>query len=79
MTDEVHWYDLYERDGTLKTHSMGRKRSGKWWVQEDELCQDLGQEFRGCYQVWISGNKLQLRSEGADPVEGVLDTPTDRK
>ena len=27
ITDEVHGYDRYERDGTLKTHSMGRKRS----------------------------------------------------
>ncbi len=25
ITDEVHWGDVYERNGTLTTHSMGRK------------------------------------------------------
>src|SRR5207245_10563142 len=30
MTDEVHWGDVYERDGTLKTYSMGHKITGKW-------------------------------------------------
>jgi hypothetical protein len=75
LTGEVHWYDLFDRDGMLKTHAMGRKRDGKWWVEKDKLCEDLGKEFRGCYQVWISGNKVQLRSEGRDSVEGVLDIP----
>src|ERR1700730_15880491 len=42
MTDEVHWGDVYGRNGTLETYSMGHKITGKWWVQKDELCVDRG-------------------------------------
>ena len=38
LTDEVHWRDVYERDGTLRSYSMGRKQIGKWRVEKDELC-----------------------------------------
>src|SRR6266568_7091835 len=73
MTDEVHWRDIYERDGTIRTLSMGRGTAGKWWVQGDELCHDRGEEFQGCYEVWVSGSKVQLRREGLEDVlEGVL-------
>ena len=41
LSDEVHWYDLYARDGTVLSSSMGRKRQGKWWVQKDQLCTDV--------------------------------------
>ena len=40
VTDEVHWRDVYERDGSLRSYSMGRTRSGKWFIQKDELCVD---------------------------------------
>jgi hypothetical protein len=42
LSDDVHWRDLYERDGTLKSQSMGRSRTGKWSVKSDQLCLDLG-------------------------------------
>ena len=61
MTDEVHWSDVYGRNGTLTTYEMGDKRVGKWWVQKDELCQDRGKGLKACYEVWISGKKVELR------------------
>jgi len=79
ITDGTHWADLYERGGTLTVHSMGRKTNGRWRVQRDELCQDRGQDSSGCYQVWVSGNKVELRREGAKlPVEGLLQRPKKR-
>ena len=79
ITDEVHWGDVYERNGTLTTHSMGRKTVGKWWVQKDELCHDRGEDFLGCYQVWVSGKKVELRREGSSlPLEGILQRPSER-
>ncbi len=55
LTDEVHWGDLYERNGTLTNYSMGRKRVGRWGAQNHELCIDLGEEPGSrCYQVWLS-------------------------
>ena len=33
LTDNVHWRDLYQRNGTVMSTSMGRKRTGKWRVE----------------------------------------------
>jgi hypothetical protein len=80
ITDEVHWADVYGADGTLTTFSMGNKSVGKWSVKNDELCHDRGKQFQGCYQVWISGKKVELRREGSSlPLEGVLQPPAGRK
>src|SRR5262249_23539275 len=80
ITDEVHWSGVYGRDGTLTTFSMGRKSVGKWSVKNDELCYDGGKDFQGCYQVWISGKKVELRREGSSlPLEGVLQPPAKRR
>ncbi len=57
ITDEVHWADVYGRDGTLTTFSMGKKSVGKWSVKNDELCHDRAKEFQGCYQVWVSASR----------------------
>jgi hypothetical protein len=38
FTDNVHWRDLYQRNGTVTSMSMGRKRTGKWRVDKDKLC-----------------------------------------
>jgi hypothetical protein len=79
MTDGTHWADVYLANGALTTYSMGRKTIGKWDVQKDELCVDRGKDDAGCYQVWLSGNKVELRREGASlPMEGVLQRPAAR-
>ncbi len=77
MTDEVHWRDAYERDGSFKSHSMGRTRIAKWLVQKDELCVDVGPGTdSGCYEVWISGHAVELRPTGLGlPLQGVLQKP----
>src|SRR5258708_7008868 len=77
MTDEVHWRDAYQRDGSFKSRSMGRTRTGKWQVRKDELCVDVGPGTEsGCYEVWISGNAVQLKPTGLGlPLEGVLQKP----
>ncbi len=74
MTDEVHWQDAYGRDGSFRSHSMGRTRIGKWLIRKDELCVDVGPGAgSGCYEVWISGNAVELRPTGLGlPLQGVL-------
>jgi hypothetical protein len=77
VTDGVHWRDVFGRGGALTGYSMGRKSVGKWSVQRDQLCLDLGKEpGSGCYDVWLFGNKVELRTQGVLPLEGVLQTPT---
>ena len=79
LTDEVHWSDLYERNGTVLSSSMGRKRTGKWRVEKDQLCVEFENEFEKCYEVRLSGKKVELRGEGSLPSDGVLEQPTGRK
>jgi len=80
ITDETHWADVFAADGTLTSYSMGRKSNGKWRVQKDELCIDRGKDEGGCYQVWISGKKVELRREGSTlPLEGVLQKQSARR
>jgi hypothetical protein len=79
FTDQVHWAERYGADGTLTTREMGKTRVGTWRVEDDQLCVDLGKEGgRGCYEVWISGNKVELRTPGSSsyPAQGVLQRPT---
>jgi hypothetical protein len=78
FTDQVHWVERYGADGTLTTREMGKTRVGTWRVEDDQLCVDLGNEGgRGCYEVWISGNKVELRAPGSSayPAQGVLQRP----
>jgi hypothetical protein len=79
ISDETHWGDVYGRNGTVTTYSMGHKSVGKWSVRKDELCIDKGKEpGGGCYEVWLSENKVKLRQQGIElPLEGVLQKPTD--
>src|SRR5215469_7807134 len=77
MTDQVHWGDVYQRNGVLVTTEMGRKSTGKWRVQNDRLCLDRANELgSGCYEVWLSGSDVQLKSKDSSlPLEGVLQRP----
>jgi hypothetical protein len=79
VTDDVHWADVYERGGTLRSFSMGRKSVGKWRVQKDELCIDRGKEDGGCFEVWLAGKNVELRRQGSTlSLQGVLQPPSVR-
>ena len=72
-TDEVHWADLFQKDGTFVSYSMSKKRTGKWFFRNNELCLDNGKEPADCNEVWMSGNKVEYRNQrGAPPLEAVL-------
>jgi hypothetical protein len=80
LTDEAHWGEVFERNGTLTITSMGHKSIGKWRVQRDQLCLDTGQEpGGGCYEVWASGKNVELRNQTSSlPLEGVLQKPANK-
>ena len=80
MTDETHWRYVYERNGTLRTQAMGRTKVGRWSIQKNELCLDLGDSSDGgCFEVWLSGRNVEMRPTGIGlPLEGVIERPTDR-
>ncbi len=79
LTDEVHWRYVYARDGTLRSYSMGTKKVGKWAVEKDELCLYLKEPDDGCFEVSLSGNRIEMKPSGLGlSLEGVLQTPADR-
>ena len=80
LTDEAHWRDFYERGGTVSGMSMGRKRTGKWRIEKDELCVEFDKDPPAkCYHVWLSGKNVELRREGLYTLQGVLELPSGRK
>ena len=79
LTDEVHWRYVYDRDCTLRSDSMGTKKVGKWAVEKDELCLYLKEPDDGCYEVSLSGQRIEMKPSGVGlSLEGVLQTPADR-
>lgn len=78
VTDNVHWRDLYERNGSVISSSMGRKRTGKWRVEKDQLCVEFEKEMPNCYEVLLLGKKARLQREGTFPLEVVIEPPSGR-
>lgn len=73
ITDEVHWAELYNRDGTLTTWNMAKKAIGTWSAKGGELCLNEGRKPTDCKEVWLSGDKIEFRySGGGVATEGVL-------
>ena len=81
ITDEVHSADIFSSSGALTSYAMSRKSTGTWRVQKDQLCLDRGKEpGSGCYDVWLSGNKVELKTSGSGlPFEGILRRPIQRR
>jgi hypothetical protein len=79
LTDNVHWRDLYQRNGTVMSTSMGHKRTGKWRVEKDQLCIEFEKEpIPTCYDVWLAGKQVELRREGLLPLQGILELSSGR-
>ena len=78
FTDEVHWAERYQADGTVTGKSMGRMLVKHWSVKTDLLCvrddKAAGDEPEVCSEVWKAGAKVELRRPGGDnfPKEGIL-------
>jgi len=73
LTDEVHYRFVYDRDGTLRSYSMGVKKVGKWVIEKNELCLYLGETDDGCYQVTLSGERIEMTpTELGGTVDGIL-------
>src|SRR5712691_2684639 len=80
LTDEVHFRDVYDRDGTLRSYSMGTKKVAKWTIEKDELCLYFNEPDDGCYEVSVSGDRIEMTPSGLGlSIDGILQTPTDRK
>ena len=66
LTDEVHWREVYERDGTVRSYSMGTKKIGRWTVERNELCLYFKDADDGCYEVSRTDEHITLKPSGLD-------------
>jgi hypothetical protein len=80
FSDQVHWREVYEKNGALHNYEMSASRLGKWRVRSDELCIDLGKDGETCLQVLADGKRIVMRRDADDnyPIEGTLEKPTDQ-
>jgi hypothetical protein len=51
------------------SNSTGRKRTGKWRVEKDQLCIEFEQEMPNCYEGVGVGEKSQAATRGS-PADG---------
>ncbi len=73
VTDEVHYREVYERDGTYRSYSMGSKKRGRWSIQGDDLCIDLPEPDGGCFEVTAEGKNVVLTPKGlGSPSDGIV-------
>ena len=79
LTDEVHWAYVFDKGGRLNSFSMGKASTGSWKVDRNELCLDRPPDEPHCYEVWVSGQNVQLRREPDLPDEGILQKPQKRQ
>jgi hypothetical protein len=80
FTDKAHWREVYEQDGTLRSHVMGRAHLGTWRIRGNEVCIDFGNDGdSNCFEVWLRDNRVVMQRDAEDnfPTEGVLERPTD--
>src|SRR5262245_6337911 len=78
VSDEVHWRDFYDRSGKITSSSMGRKRTGKWRIEKDQLCVEFEKEMPNCYEVLVAGKQVRMQREGILPLDVVVGPPSGR-
>lgn len=72
VTDDVHWFDRYNNDGSIVRIDLGKATPGHWHISGDLLCVDG--PTAGCYEIWVSGADVQFRVDGKEfmPMTGLL-------
>jgi hypothetical protein len=79
LTDEVHYREVYDRDGTLRSYSLGKARIGRWVIEKDQLCLYFKDPDDGCYDVSFSRGRIEMTPVGlGSGYDGILQPPTDR-
>ncbi len=63
-TDDVHFSNKFNADGSIDTFSLGRQSKDKWHIESDTLCLEEGGRIAKCYEVWKKGEAVSLRRPG---------------
>jgi hypothetical protein len=66
MTDDVHWSEIFQRNGTIISNEAGLEHQGRWKIIKDQLCVWIRDLDGACYDIWMDGNEVQLRTEDSE-------------
>jgi hypothetical protein len=74
VTDESHWSDRFESNGTLNAMELGQKKLGTWKLQGNEMCvtRKARKPFEECFEIWQSHDQIEYRRDGIALTTGVL-------
>jgi hypothetical protein len=73
FTDDTHWRETYAAGGKLVMAEMGQAPpAGSWRIDGERLCRARPGVFSECYEVWGSGNTIELRHGNSVLLEGFL-------
>lgn len=77
VTDESHWADQFLADGKMGGHQLGQAQTGTWTLSKSgEVCTITKTKTKppesSCFEVWLSGDQVQYRTNDIVLSEGVL-------
>ena len=74
VTDQSHWSDRFNRDGTLTAVDLGILKPGSWKLAGNEMCVVRKGKVSSseCFEIWMQSNQVQYRRDGITFAEGVL-------
>jgi hypothetical protein len=74
VTDESHWSDRFEPDGTLRAVELGVPKPGTWKLEGNEMCavRKAKKAVTECFEIWVSGDEVEYRRDGITLTTGVL-------
>jgi len=78
ITDDTHWSQTLAPGGRLLVKDMGQASIGTWQVKGDQLCIARPGILDDCYEIWLGGDVIQLRSHGIPPLTVYLRPATTR-
>jgi hypothetical protein len=74
VTDESHWSDRFESNGTLNAMELGWRKLGSWKFQGNEMCvtRKARKPVEECFEIWQSQDQIEYRRDGITLTWGVL-------
>jgi hypothetical protein len=74
VTDDSHWSDRYEPDGTLNALELGVAKPGRWRLARDEMCvvRKAKRAVTECFEIWAAGDAVEYRRDGVTLTTGRL-------
>jgi hypothetical protein len=74
VTDESHWSDRFEPNGTLRAMELGRLKPGTWKLRNNEMCvtRKARKPVEECFEIWQSQDQIEYRRDGIALTTGVL-------